>query len=180
MLKKDILRKAMLAERKSRFTNDVKSYRFTSAAVAQNAIELIKDLGARNVMLYMPLPGEADITAVTAMPLNFYIPVTFGAEMRPAVFEPGAPLVRGEFGVLVPAEPVYADKRVIDLVLAPGVAFDRSKNRLGHGKGCYDLFLSGMDCVRAGVAFDWQLTEGFETGPHDIKMDHIITESGYF
>ena len=180
MLTKAELRAKLVRERENRFTIDVKSYSLSCQKVAENAIRLIKDTGAENIMLYLPLRGEADVTGVTYLPLKFYVPVTEGAVIRPAAYRPDTALTKGAFGVSVPAEPEYADKGIIDFVLVPAVAFDVEKNRLGFGKGCYDRFLAGMDCIKAAAGFDFQLVDSLETGPHDIKMDYIITESGYF
>ena len=179
MLTEPELRKSIIGIRKQ-FTIDVKSYSLTNEKIEKNAINLLKNLKSKNVMLYLPLKGEADITGITVLPIKFYVPVTHGVEIRPAEYSPDMPMATGEFGVSVPAKPIYANKHSIDLVLVPAVAVDRQKNRIGYGKGCYDRFLADMDCVKAAVCFDFQVVEELTSKPHDIKMDYIITESGCF
>lgn len=180
MLTDSELRKKLISERKERFTIDVKLYNFTNAKITDAVVELIKKLDAKTVMLYLPIRGETDITGITSLPLSFFVPVTYGVQIRPAEYFHGIRLIKGEFGVFVPEDPVYADKHCIDLVLVPAVAVDKDKNRLGYGKGCYDRFLADIDCVKAAVCFDFQVVDGLTPKPHDIKMDYIITESGCF
>jgi 5-formyltetrahydrofolate cyclo-ligase len=91
--------------------------------------------------------------------------------------------ITGEFNIREPAQALRGKflKSDLDLIVCPGVAFDRYGGRLGNGKGCYDRFvneLRGKVPIFA-LAFDCQLTS--ETLPfeyHDIPMDQIITESG--
>lgn len=68
----------------------------------------------------------------------------------------------------------------VDLVLVPGVGFDRTGNRLGRGAGFYDRFLvrPGLRACRCGVAFAVQLVEHIPAGPDDVRMDAIATEDG--
>lgn len=66
----------------------------------------------------------------------------------------------------------------VDLVIVPGVAFDRDGNRLGYGGGYYDRFFTRL---RKGVplialAFDCQIVEYIPTGRFDKKIDCLITE----
>lgn len=173
------LRKDIIAKRKE-FASDVRLFNVTSELILKNTVELIKELKIDSVMLYLPINGEADIAGIADLPLKFYVPVTQGTVIRPALYTANTPLRKGEFGVSVPAEPEYADKHSIGLVLVPAVAVDRNKNRIGYGKGCYDRFLADMDCIKAAVCYDFQVTDGIEPQPHDIKMDYIVTESGYF
>lgn len=133
---------------------------------------------AESVMLYLPLPGEADVTALCADEKTFLVPVTRGVVITPAVYRPEAELVRGAFGVAEPAEPEFFDKNRIDLVLVPALAFDRRGGRLGWGKGCYDRFFEGLRAASAAVCFSVQEADGIESGPHDLKPDYIITEGG--
>ena len=68
----------------------------------------------------------------------------------------------------------------IDLVVSPGLAFDRDGGRLGRGGAYYDRFLSSdkFKAIKCGLAFDLQLVDTVPVEEHDIKMDYIVTESG--
>jgi 5-formyltetrahydrofolate cyclo-ligase len=65
----------------------------------------------------------------------------------------------------------------IDLVVVPGVAFDKKNIRLGRGHGYYDRFLSGLPKTTKaiGLAFDFQVLEDLPQDPHDIPVSKIIT-----
>ena len=69
-----------------------------------------------------------------------------------------------------------AATETFDLVLVPGLAFDRTGNRLGAGKGYYDRFLAGMKAPKIALAFAFQIVEPVPTAPHDQRVDMIVTE----
>lgn len=135
---------------------------------------------AQNVMLYLPIGGEADVTGIICGGKSFYVPVTEGVKITPALYRADTELTGGEYGVRVPLRPQLADKRSLDFVVVPAVAADKSKNRMGFGKGCYDRFLAGTSCVKAAACFSFQLTQALEKKPFDITMDYIVTEDGVF
>ena len=66
----------------------------------------------------------------------------------------------------------------LDLVMVPGVAFDRTGGRMGHGFGYYDKLLqhARADAPLVALAFECQLFPEIPTADHDIFMDKIITE----
>lgn len=65
-----------------------------------------------------------------------------------------------------------------DLIIVPGVAFDRRGNRIGMGKGYYDRFLSHHKGVpRVALAYSEQILESIPKEPYDEKVDWIITEN---
>jgi 5-formyltetrahydrofolate cyclo-ligase len=70
------------------------------------------------------------------------------------------------------------DPKTIDLVMVPGVAFDRRGARMGHGKGYYDKLLENArpDTPLVALAFDCQLFPDIPVAPHDVFMHKIITE----
>lgn len=86
-------------------------------------------------------------------------------------------LVAGRFGVMepLPVRPVHT----IDLLVVPGIAFDKKGYRLGYGKGYYDRYLSEKKPQFAiGLAYNFQLLESLPHDAHDVKMDAISTEDG--
>ena len=70
----------------------------------------------------------------------------------------------------------------IDLIMVPGVAFDRRGARMGHGKGYYDKLLQHArpETPLIALAFECQLFPEIPTASHDIFMDMIITESAVY
>lgn len=63
-----------------------------------------------------------------------------------------------------------------DLVLVPGLAFDRSGYRLGQGKGYYDLYFAQHECLSIGLCYSWQLIKDVGAVAHDKAVQMIITE----
>jgi 5-formyltetrahydrofolate cyclo-ligase len=67
-----------------------------------------------------------------------------------------------------------------DLIVVPGVAFDRKGNRLGFGAGMYDRFLEKLSTCPplVALAYNLQIVERIESEAHDWRMDAIVTETG--
>lgn len=71
-----------------------------------------------------------------------------------------------------------------DVLLVPLSVFDARGNRIGYGAGHYDravdlLVKKGRNPVLIGIAFDCQEVASVPAEPHDIRLDAILTESGY-
>lgn len=78
-----------------------------------------------------------------------------------------------------PAVCPEADPKKIDLVIVPGLAFDRKGARIGYGKGCYDRFLPTLrlGVLKIGFAYDFQVfSDDLPAEPSDIPLDGIVTE----
>lgn len=94
--------------------------------------------------------------------------------------EAGKHMTAGYMGIAEPDASVLrrVDPLEIDLVAVPGVAFDRSRNRIGYGGGYYDRFLRTLrpDCLKAGVAFELQLFDSLPAAEYDLPVDIIVTE----
>jgi len=83
---------------------------------------------------------------------------------------------KGAFGIEEP-DSIETYKGKVELVIVPGIAFDRKKNRLGRGKGYYDRFLDKNKVYKIGVGFDYQLLDKVPVSSEDIKMNKIVTAS---
>lgn len=66
------------------------------------------------------------------------------------------------------------------MVVVPAVAYDRSGNRVGRGKGYYDRLLGETKALKIGVAYDFQLVDEIDAEPHDVSVDIVITPSGTY
>ena len=79
-----------------------------------------------------------------------------------------------------------ASKRVeieeLDLIMVPGVAFDRRGGRSGHGKGYYDKLLEHArpDTPLVALAFECQMFDEVPMQDHDVFMDKVITEAAVY
>lgn len=83
------------------------------------------------------------------------------------------------YGIPEPAMPSTkeGEKLKLDLIIVPGVAFDRKGNRIGMGKGYYDRFLAGQKGVpRVALAYSEQVLDRVPKEPYDEGVDWIITE----
>ena len=82
-------------------------------------------------------------------------------------------------GYRQPIEGTVVPLDLIDIVVIPGLAFDRKGFRVGRGRGFYDRFLAQQDFqgVRCAMCFHEQiLNEEIPREPHDIPMDLIVTD----
>ena len=88
----------------------------------------------------------------------------------------GKYLVKGRFGIMEPLPYGPVDK--IDLLIIPGIAFDKKGYRLGYGKGYYDKFLAKKNVFSIGLAYSFQLLESLPNAEYDKRLNAIATEQG--
>ena len=96
------------------------------------------------------------------------------------VVDMGADLVSGIWGIREPAQrcPILSPAKV-EFMLVPGVAFTANGARLGYGGGFYDRLLSslGRSTARVAAAFELQMVDELPEGPHDQRVDAIVTQA---
>ena len=131
------------------------------------------------IALYHALPGEvqtADFIEKWYRHKRILLPVVKGNDLQLFIYTGKESLKNGAFGIWEPSEDSTVPEEDIDLVIVPGVAFDRQHNRLGRGKGFYDRLLSTLSAPKIGICYSFQLKEHIPTEPFDKKMDLILTE----
>jgi 5-formyltetrahydrofolate cyclo-ligase len=107
------------------------------------------------------------------------LPVLLGGRMEAVAYRPGDPLVASGYGAMEPREREPVAPGSIDLIVAPGLAFDPLGFRLGYGGGYYDAFLrtAGPVATRVGLAFDMQVVASVPHGARDEPMDAVVTDA---
>ncbi len=148
-------------------------------ALAQQLVEVLLPWlaagGFQEILLYHPLPHELDLLALRERyPARYYLPKVAGEELS---VHPFGPLAPGPYGLLEPTTPPV-DPGVLELVVVPGLAFDREGYRLGHGKGYYDRFLAGVRATTLGVVPEALLLAALPRDPWDVPVAHLATERG--
>ena len=82
-----------------------------------------------------------------------------------------------QFGIGEPTGPEFTELDKVEMIVVPGVAFDRQNNRMGRGRGFYDRLLkSTPNAVKVGVAFHFQMVPEVPTEPFDIPMDAVLSD----
>ena len=158
-----------------------------AAAAAERCRETVLGLPwleeARRVALYAALPGEIAtrdlFESLAGRGRELLLPRTVGRRLEFAPTRRWTDLRPGRLGILEPGAAATA-LAAGDLVLLPGLAFDREGWRLGRGAGYYDRALAAAACVRAvGLAYAFQLIEAVPHDSHDRPVDAIVTEEGF-
>lgn len=160
-----------------------------SAAICGHLGAVVAAHGATRIGVYAAGPREVDVDPAARMWLAAGLQVAYprvtgvGAMAFHAVRAiPDA--ATGAFGLREPpgSAPVVEN---LDLVVVPGLAFDREGGRLGHGGGYYDRWLAGVTGAPAGpstvgVCMAAQMVGAVATGRHDIVVDTVVTEAGVY
>lgn len=133
---------------------------------------------AETVLTYWSMDDEVythDFVNKWAGSKTLLLPCVKGDELELRYFDGEERLQPGEgYAIPEPVGELFTDWGKIDLILVPGVAFDKSGNRLGRGKGYYDKVLKQTGAYKLGVCFDFQLVERVPVEPHDVKMDRVV------
>jgi len=137
------------------------------------------------VAVYLPIGSEIDprplMDKLTEAGAKLALPcVLDDGSMIYRHYTRGDPLEKRQFGLLEPFHEVPEVQPT--LILTPLLAFDRTGNRLGYGKGHYDRAITRLrEKGRAfvcGLAFQGQEVDEVPAEPHDIPLDWVMTERG--
>lgn len=145
-------------------------------------------LKSKCVMLYISKgTGEVEtrpiIKKAQIMGKKVVLPVTLvrDRDIKPVYLGDIRRLEKGPYGIYEPRGPLNkksAALKDIDLVVVPGIAFDKNNNRIGRGKGYYDNFLRRLPKTRSkiGLGFRFQLLDTVPATKRDIPLTSVITD----
>ncbi len=180
---KSQLRTTLIRQLKQQEENE---RRRSSEAIWRKVVRLTAFRRARTVCCYVALPYEVQtwrmIEEMLKQGKRVVVPRVRPRTKRlqlAEVRDPRAELARGAFGVWEPVAPARrpVPTRELDLVLVPGIAFDRRGHRLGHGHGYFDRFLARVPKATptVGLAFRFQLLDRLPTAAHDLAVSRVLT-----
>ncbi|MBR6232665.1 MAG: 5-formyltetrahydrofolate cyclo-ligase [Erysipelotrichaceae bacterium] len=130
---------------------------------------------------YSPIGKEVDVSRINELYLPAYPRVLKDHQMEARLPKDSRFLI-SRYGIAEPDpdHSILIDKKKLEVILVPLVAFHESKIRLGHGGGYYDRYLKNTDALKIGVAYEIQKTEEDFSQMHDIPLDMIVTEKSIY
>lgn len=156
-----------------------------SQKIAELLFKLPVFIKAQTVLFYASTPSEVDTFAMMQQAKQLEKIIALPSiqknqmTMRPLLTESLSNLKKSPYGFQEPDEATSKaiDVASLDVVIVPGLAFDRKNNRLGRGAGYYDRFLSTLSehTVTIGIAFDFQVVDSLPVEQHDVALDVILS-----
>ncbi|MDR1117426.1 MAG: 5-formyltetrahydrofolate cyclo-ligase [Oscillospiraceae bacterium] len=161
--------------------SDPKSRADADVRIFERLFSLEEIAAAENILCYISVGDEPDTSRIIKELFlrgkRVFAPVCTGrTEMAAVEISEHTVYTPNGFGIPEP-EGAAAEKSAIDTVIVPGMAFDRRGNRLGHGAGYYDRYLSGTKARKLGLCYDINLLESLPCGETDVVMDAVLTQS---
>lgn len=133
---------------------------------------------------FQALPGEPNLESIfaelRAEGYKLAFPTVHGDDLRFFEINSNQDWQQGPWGLREPS-PERAKKvelQTLDILLIPGLAFDKVGVRLGRGKGFYDRTLQNFEGTKIGITYAYALAPELPCEAHDVRMDLIITDEG--
>lgn len=147
---------------------------------------------AKNIFVYISFDTEINTRDFIKESLNnnkrIYVPRTeIKTRLMDAVeIKSLDNLSESSYGIPEPSiNDPYIDPNELDLIIVPGVAFDRRGGRVGYGAGFYDRYFKKVNkdnikrITKLALAYDFQVLDKVPTSYHDVPVDYIITEKEF-
>lgn len=141
---------------------------------------------ADRIYTYVSMDNEIDTIMLIDYSLSLekrvFVPRVSGRDMEFYEISDISELNPGYMGIYEPdingKEPDYSRT---GFMCMPGLAFDRSYNRIGYGGGFYDRYLSVENKLyKAALAYEAQLLESIPAQDGDVRPDMIVTEENIY
>jgi 5-formyltetrahydrofolate cyclo-ligase len=149
-------------------------------------------ISAAIIMLYVSFRSEVRTRPLFAAAWNdgkrVVVPYCTDDKLGLFALDSFEDLAPGTMGILEPHPELRGDKTrqvgadEVDLIVVPGVAFDRACGRIGYGKGYFDRLLRHVrpETALVAVAFECQIFPEVPMLPYDVRVDKIVTEAGVY
>lgn len=163
-----------------------------SRNIVRKFTELPEYRKAQTVLYYVDVRSEVrtrhDLPDALGHKKRIVVPYCVEGKLELFHLEDMAELAVGMYKILEPRPELrsLSAKRIpieeVDLVMVPGVAFDRRGARMGHGMGYYDKLLEHArnETPLVALAFECQIFPEIPVQEHDIFMDQILTEQSAY
>jgi len=97
-------------------------------------------------------------------------------EMDTLKLKSGTGFYLGDWGIPVPDQFEISNSSQVEVIFVPLLVVDQKGNRIGFGKGFYDVYMQKLDAevLKVGLSF-FEPIANIPREPHDIQLDYCIT-----
>lgn len=186
---KKVLRKEILTKRKNLDTAEKENM---DKKILDRFFESKYYKEAKKIFIYISYDSEIDTIKIIDKAFKdgkkIYVPRTeFESRLMDAVeITSFDNLIKSSYGILEPSiNTPYINPNELDLIVVPGVAFDRKGGRMGYGAGFYDRYFKKINkdnierITKLALAYDFQVLKEVPMSAQDVPVDYIITEKEF-
>lgn len=170
------LRKTMLAQRASLSALFKEKY---DQWICELLWELVQENDFKTIHCYLPIGTEINITPfiekVLSANLTVVTPKTLPQRrLQHLILKSLDEIEEGLYKTRHPADSEEF-KGVYDLIIVPGLAFDKNNYRIGYGGGYYDNFMIHYpEALKVGVFYPFQEVEKVPVEAQDLRLDEVL------
>jgi len=178
-LPKSELRKIYAEKRKSMSSAEVEDL---SKSIFKHFLEAFDMSKVKNVHIFLPIKQKNEVSTWDFIRyfwdkgISVFVPKMVQNEIRTIQLKPDTPLKENGWGILEPEDDFVEDIKY-DIVITPLLYCDNQGNRVGYGKGFYDMFFSKIDhnALKVGVSFFPPVALISDVSEQDVPLDYLVT-----
>lgn len=153
-----------------------------SSLICRNIMQMRQYQDAKTILCYYAFGNEVNLeqlmkNAFTADKKIFLPVLKEGNHFEAREFKKDTLFTKNSFGIPEPKEGLLIEPEELDLVIVPGLAFDRRMHRIGFGAGYYDRYLlKAKSAYTIGAAYAFQIVDYIKEEMHDVCLDAVVSE----
>ncbi len=152
---------------------DEKMYTLFNTMLVARLKDYLARLNVEHVAVFYPMRHEVDLRDLGEM-YTLYLPKIVEDEI--VFYEDRGSYQKAPFNTTVPDHDEAVSMSDLEVVVVPGIVYDKNHYRIGYGKGYYDSFLSKYEGLKIGVCFDLFVIDSIPVETHDIAVDLVVTD----
>ena len=136
----------------------------------------------KNVHIFLPIKQKNEVSTWDFIKyfwnkgISVFVPKMVQNEIKTIQLKPDTSLKENDWGILEPENDFVEDIK-FDIVITPLLYCDNQGNRVGYGKGFYDMFFSKTDrsALKVGVSFFPPEALISDVSEQDVPLDYLVT-----
>jgi 5-formyltetrahydrofolate cyclo-ligase len=148
-------------------------YRLFNTLLIDHLYQVLNPYKGKNIGIFYPMHNEVDLRELDQS-FNLYYPDILNNEI--VYLKDIGQFKKAPFNTTVPDHAQITDLSDLDVIIVPGLVYDKKGYRIGYGKGYYDRLLKKTKALKIGVCFDLFLVDHLPIEAHDEAVDIIVTD----